>query len=259
MKIIDVDYILDYEIKRENRGQFRWNLNISKVFYFKKLPIQSDLDPYVEVSRKKRRKVEYFQALIIPENNLIKGPFEYQENIEEDFFEKLISDNICKKINFERKVYFVCKKEYKNLIKNTFPTLYFFSSALKYMFILDYDDLFIEKDENLIFGIYFDYLQIEVFKNAFLSEWFFGKLFLKKYCFSFDPEQDQLRFYKENMMKTIRKKPEENNVENTTNKRLYQLGLILIIVAIGIIAFTLERVIKKKKRINNSLIDYTNI
>ena len=55
MQIIDVDYILDYEIKREYRGKFRWNLNISKVFYFKKLPIQSELDPYVEISRKKRR------------------------------------------------------------------------------------------------------------------------------------------------------------------------------------------------------------
>ena len=127
------------------------------------------------------------------------------------------------------------------------------------MFILDYDDLFIEKDENLIFGIYFDYLQIEVFKGAFLSEWFFGKLFLKKYCFSFDPEHDQLRFYKENIIKNIKKKPDEKNVEKTTNKRFYQLGLILIIVAIGIIAFALERVVKKKKRINNTLIDFVNV
>ena len=99
MQIIDVDYILDYEIKREYRGKFRWNLNISKVFYFKKLPIQSELDPYVEIRRKKRRKVDYFQALIIPEHNLIKGPFEYQENIEEDFFDQLIHDNICKKVS----------------------------------------------------------------------------------------------------------------------------------------------------------------
>ena len=258
MKIIDVDYILDYEIKRD-RGQFRWNLNFTKVFYFKKLPIQSKLDPYVEVSRKKRRKVDYFQALIVPEDNLIKGPFEYQELIEEDFFESLIHDNICKKINFERKVYFVCKKEYKNLIKKTFPTLFFYSEALKYMFELNYDDLFIEKDEHLIFVIYFDYLQIEVFKGAFVSEWFFGKAFLKKYCFSFDIEHEKLRFYKENKIKNITKKPEENNAENRTNKRLYQLGLIIIVLAIGIIAFALERVVKKKKRINNSLIDYTNL
>ena len=80
---------------------------LTKVFYFKKLPIQSNLDPYVEISRKNTRRVNFFQALLIPEDNLIKGPFEYEAQIEDDFFDRFIKDNIYKKINFERKYFFI--------------------------------------------------------------------------------------------------------------------------------------------------------
>ena len=254
MKRIDIDFILDYEIKNENRGKFRWNLNFTKVFYFRNLPTQSRLNTYVEVSRKNTRKVEYFQALFFPEDDLIKGPFEYEELIEKDFFDSLIDEDICKKINFERKFFFVCSKEYKKLLKQTFPTLYFYSEALNYMFQLNYDDLFIEKDEYLIFSIYFDYLQIEVFRGAFLSEWFFGKTFLKKYCFSFNPEKEQLTFYKENIIRPIIVNLQEKTTLNTT-KRIYQFGFVLIVVTIGCFVFILERFVKRKNR-NNSLIEH---
>ena len=258
MKKTGIDPILDYEIKTDTRGKFRWNLNITKVFYFQNLPIESKRDPYVEVSRKKRRKVDNFQALLEPDDYLIKGPYEYQEVIEEDFFDTLISENMCKRIIHEGKYYFVCQKEYKSILKKAFPTIYFYSNTLKYMFQLTYDDLFIEKDEHLIFAIYFDYLQIEVFKDAFLSEWHFGKVFLKKYCFSFDLDNEQLIFYKENIIRPKINKPLEQNKENGTIKRLYQFGLILIVIAIGILAFILERLVKRKNRISNTLIDYEN-
>ena len=64
MTEIDIDFILDHEKKNELTGKFRWNLNISKVFYLKKLPLESSFDPYVEVSRKNTRKVNFFQALL---------------------------------------------------------------------------------------------------------------------------------------------------------------------------------------------------
>jgi len=45
MTEIDVDYILDHEKKKVDfTGNYRWNLNFSKAFYFKKLPIESGLD-----------------------------------------------------------------------------------------------------------------------------------------------------------------------------------------------------------------------
>ena len=259
MKILDVDSILDYKIKVENTGKYRWNLNISKVFYFKKLPIQSNLDPYVEISRKNTRRVNFYQALLFPEDNLIKGPFEYEEQIEEDFFYDYIKDNICKKINFERKYFFVCKKEYKYLFENTFPSLYFYSKELDYMFELTFKDLFIEQKDYLVFAIYFDYFQTEVFVGAFLSEWFFGKTFLQKYCFSFDLDNGKIRFYKENKIKKRNNSKVDNKNDNKSNIniRYYQLGLIFVILTIAVIAFIWDRIVKRKSnRLNNALIDY---
>ena len=254
---LEVDYILDNEIKQHDRGKYRWNLNISKVFYFKKLPIQSNIDPYVEVSRKNTRKVDFFQALLTPEETLIRGPFEYIQQIENDYFYDLFKENKCSKINFDRKYYIVCKKENKYLLEKTFPSLYFYSSKLNYMFNLNYNDLFIEKGEYLIFGIYFNYFETPVFTGAFLSEWYFGKIFLKKYCFSFDFQNGEIAFYKENIIKKKNNKKEvKEKTEKKITMRFYQLGLIFIVLGIAVIAFIYDRASRRKYRIENRLIDY---
>ena len=258
--VMEIDPILDYEAKSGKIRQYNWNLNFSRIFYFRKLPFQTDIDPYVEISRMKTRKINFFQALLIPEDDLIKGPFEYEEAIEENFFDKLISDNICTKIMFENKYYYFCKKEYKGLIKNTFPSIYFYQPDINYMFELTYEDLFFEIGDYLFFGIYFDRFQIEVFMGAFISEWSFGKLFLKKYSFAFDLENKKLLFYKKNKMeKTKNKAEDKKNVdENKSNKKIYQLGLILVVVTIGVFAFFIDRFARKRYRVNNLLIDFEN-
>ena len=258
---IGIESTLDYEKKPGKLRKYDWNINISKIFYFRKVPLKTNIDPYNEISRIKTRRVKYFQAFLTPEEELIKAPYEYQESIENNFFDDLISDNICQKRKFENKYYFYCKKEYKNLIKNTFPSLYFYQEELNYMFELNYDDLFIEKNEYLFFGIYFDCFVIEVFKGAFISEWYFGKIFLKKYLFGFDFEKHELIFYKAIKAKTkYKNKDETKNPEEKgdNNKKIYDLGLILIFITIGVFAFILERIVRKKYRTNSLLIDYNN-
>ena len=121
-KVIGIDPILDY-YKKSMRRQYNWNLNFSRIFYLRKIPLESGIDPYVDINRIKTRKVKFFQALLVPEEELIKGPFEYQEAIEENFFDKLIADKICTKYKSENKYYFYCKKKHKKLIKNSFPSL----------------------------------------------------------------------------------------------------------------------------------------
>ena len=257
---IEIAPIIDYEVKPGKTRKYDWNLNISRIFYFKKIPLQSNVDPYVEISRMKTRKLNFFQALLVPEEDLIKGPFEYQESIDKNFFDDLISDNICKKIKFENKYYYYCNKEHKNLIKNTFPSIYFYQSDINYIFELTYEDLFLEKNDYIFFGIYFDTFLIEVFEGAYISEWNFGKIFLKKYSFAFDLENRKLMFYKKNKFKK-EKKPEEkmNPDENkSSNRKIYQLGLILVVITIGVFAFLLDRFVKKKYRVNNLLIDFDN-
>ena len=257
---IGIDPILDYEKKGGKYRQYNWNLNFSKIFYFRKLPLQTSIDPYVEITRWKTRNIKYFQALLMPEKELIKGPYEYQLLIEETFFDKLIKDKICQKIKFQNRYFFYCQKEHKNLLKNTFPSLYFYNDKLNYMFELNYDDLFLEKGAFIFFGIYFDVVLIEVYTGAFISEWYFGKLFLKKYLFGFDFEKNELLFYKK-AKKLINKNEDNRNNENdksSNSKKILQLGLILVIIAIGIFAFLLDRYAKKKHKVNSLLIDFNN-
>ena len=257
-KII-VDPILDYEVKTGKIRKYDWNLNFSRIFYFRKIPLKKEIDPYVEISRMKVRKVNFFQALIVPEEDLIKGPFEYMENLDNDFFDKLIFDNICQRKIFENRYYYYCKKEHESLIKNTFAPLYFYHPELNYIFELKYEDVWFKKGEFLFFGIYFERFLTEVFKGAFISEWGFGKLFLKKYCFAFDFENNQLLFYKKN--KIEKKKKENNNLDennSNSNKKIYQLGLILVVITIGVFAFLLDRFARRKYKVNNLLIDYEN-
>ena len=257
---IGIDPILDYDKKGGKYRQYNWNLNFSKIFYFRKLPLQTSIDPYVEINRWKTRNIKFFQALLMPEEELIKGPFEYQQLIEENFFDKLIADKICQKVQFQNKNYFCCKKEHKNLIKNTFPSLYFYNDKLNYMFELTYNDLFLEKGEILIFGIYFDLVLIEVYTGAFISEWYFGKLFLKKYTFGFDFGKKELLFYKKTKAQKNKNedKKKTDNGNTSSGKKILQLGLILVIITIGVFAFLLDRYAKKKHKVNSLLIDFNS-
>ena len=128
------------------------------------------------------------------------------------------------------------------------------------MFELTFDDLFFERGQYLFFGIYFDRFQLEVFTGAFISEWNFGKIFLKKYCFGFDLENHKLLFYKKNKIEKKKNKVEETKMvdENKSNKKIYQLGLILVVITIGVFGFLIERFARKKYKVNNLLIDFEN-
>ena len=61
------------------------------------------------------------------------------------------------------------------------------------------------------------------------------------------------------MEKTKNKAEDKKNVdENKSNKKIYQLGLILVVVTIGVFAFFIDRFARKRYRVNNLLIDFEN-
>ena len=107
--------------------------------------------------------------------NLIEGSNNYLE-----FFNELYNRNICfkEKIRSEKNgVYLViwCDKNYYEEIKK-FPTLYFKSNELEYIFELNYEDLFMMHGNKIFFLILFRTSQ---------GMFSFGKLFFKKYLFTF--------------------------------------------------------------------------
>ena len=171
--------------------------------------------------------------------NLIEGSSNYLENIENDFFNNLYDNNICfkEKRKSERNgIYFViwCDKKYYNEIKK-FPSLYFKSNDLEYIFELNYEDLFMIHGEKIFF------LMLFRTTNGMFT---FGKLFFKKYLFTFSFDNRIIGFYNDKLDFNSQK------MNDLTNKSNYGLKekIILCIFSVVFIFVLLVLFIKIKKR-----------
>ena len=209
-------------------GEYLWSMDIDKSFY------ENEENDTVLINEEnfQANEVQY-SVLLNPKYGAIKGPYIYKKLIEKDFFNELKEKDICS-INREgKKLIYVCKSKYKNEIKEKFPTLYFYHKNFNYTFELDYEDLFYEKNNKLYFLICFETDKPEDNKFNEISEWIFGKPFMKKYQFSFDVENRIIRFY-ENLNGYI-----HNTTKNTNLKKYTYSNIFLSIKNIPFIIFFL--------------------
>ena len=181
--------------------------------------------------------------------NLIEGSTNYLNNIENDFFNELYNRSICikEKIWSQRNgIYWVisCDKNYYNEIKK-FPTLYFKSSELEYVFELTYEDLFAINNDKIFFMVIFRH------REAMFT---FGKLFFKKYFFTFSYDNKIIGFYND---KIRVQSPHINKETNLTNKIIITFLCILFIIAffIGFIKIKRTCLSDRQKRINELIDD----
>ena len=123
---------------------------------------------------------------------------------------------------------------------------------LNYSFYLEADDLFLEKDEYVFCLLYFHY-------NEYIEKnWRMGKPFLKKYQFSFGPDNELIYFYSN---KDVKK-------ENDSKRKTYiYTSIILVLVTIVIVSIICFILFKcylydkyyRKKRANELDADYDYI
>lgn len=132
--------------------------------------------------------------------NIIIGTFEYFQNIRNDYFNDYINKKICKISYMRRSTYKYIYCDTANFgindLKN-FPTLNFRNKDLKYIFYLNYEDLFYLSSDNkyYIFNI--------MITNDYQDEnsngkWIFGLPFWRKYQFSFDVDNKLIYYYNKN-------------------------------------------------------------
>ena len=184
---------------------------------------------------------------------IIFGPNKYEKLIIKDFFGDLINEKKCfsesvidEKYNYEYHVYYCDKKLTENIIKNNFPTLYFEIKIFNKTFELTYKDLFREKNGKLYFLVYFkknDYS----FGNYFLM----GKLFLKKYFFTFNQDMKMIGYYKEEELND--EKNDNNSIFTSVNNTYLIIIMIILIIIFGVVGFFLGKIVYdkvRKKRIN---------
>ena len=204
------------------------------------------------------KDVEYFnQASLTPSSGIIEGTITYERNINKIFFSKLIKEKKCHKLYENNHIFYYCDKNKMNEqeIKN-FPSLYFSNIELNYIFELNYQDLFLEKDNILYFlVIFYDYPhEMQTYFDEYISRWDLGIPFLKKYFFTFDYDNKYIGFYNNNnsyIVPIVSPNPMIAGKDNNSENKSYLSIIILIIIFLVIgILFVLRKYLFKSKKIS---------
>ena len=179
----------------------------------------------------------------------IFGSYEYINAIEEVYFEKYKNGNICRKkfdkINGEDIFRFVCDKEMFNKSDiDLFPNLTLVNVEINYSFVFTGEELFMVKNDNI-------YLMIVSKVGKTDGEWDLGRIFLYKYQFVIDNDNNLIGIYKE---KDINNEPKEKNY--TMLIVILSILLInLIIALVVVIHYIRKNICKTRKRRLSEIVD----
>ena len=175
------------------------------------------------ILKKTEAYIEYNYGIII-------GTDEYKQKIDEIFFNKLISNNICRiqiiKISEGSYYYiYICKE---NIDLTNFPRLVFFSRNYKFNFKLNYQDLFVKKPDNNIYFLILFNINKESNKN-----WILGEPFYKKYTFSFNIDARIVGFYSKTF--SDENNIEDDKVDNIDTQTKNKTSLLVVSIILGVI------------------------
>ena len=195
---------------------------------------------YFYLGEDKQKIKEGKNAVFSIENNYIIGSKNYQKIIEEKFFKKYIDEKICyyEKINDSKYIILICNKQ-SSFDINLFPTLFFYHRIFNYTFELTKEELFLEKNNRYIFLVFFWDYGMNYFS--------LGKIFLRKYLFTFNIDSKSIGFY------NVKLENEFNEKENNSLSFIYKLIGIFIILIIGIFGFFFAKKLyeqNRKRRLN---------
>lgn len=208
-------------IKIYNRFKAQWGLEFNKI-------ISGDfsLD---------KKDVAFHHNL-----GVIYGTNEYRKFIHKNFFEHYINLNICQKIDNDIYLYYFCNKDKFEKEKINFPEIKMIKIEFGEEFILNYDDLFFTKGNNIYFLI--------IFHNLYNEIWELGKPFLKKYSFAYNFDSKIIHYYsKKNIYNENINKNDNNKFENNFSSFPY---IIIISFFIGIFFFFAGKIYYNKRKNN---------
>ena len=194
------------------------------------------------------------------DSNVIIGGYEYENyilNIFDKYFkeQKCFNDTILAYQYYTNKLkFYYCKKDdnVKKELLALLPDIYFYSYEFNYTLEIKKEDLFIIKNDFIIYKILF---------SPNNKVWYLGKPITLKYTFIFNPETKKIGFY----TKYYNKKEEDKNNSSDTNnnsffdnifiKIIVVIILCIILVVLGVVIGKFIFGIKRKKRANELVDD----
>ena len=238
------NYITNYMSIQKNQYSFSpYGIKLDKIYYL----LGGKLKNFTNI-----------QTSFNIESYLMIGTYEYQDEIESDYFNKYIRNKTCKLVQFvyssETYDSYICNKTImteKELSK--FPELIFQSSDYNNKtFIFDYKDLFTEYMDYYVFNIFFCNYDYPLFEDENIV-WSIGLLFLKKYYLTFDSDSKILGLYDLKNDEKDKSSSDDKKSENIGNNSGMILTIILIIgislIFIALIIFGVKLFLKTKKNI----------
>ena len=187
------------------------------------------------------------QSIFRIEFGFIKGNYEMEKYIDNNFFDDLIKEKICfrKTIDFlnfgSTLYYYYCNK---NVDLTKFKPWKFTINEFKENFTFTYEDLFSDIGDKYIFLMIYN-----VLPNMYL-----GYPFFKKYKFIFNPDNKTIGYYG-NI------DPNENTDNSEPKSKTVYIIVIsflsVVLISLAIFAFIIIFIKKKKKKNAKELLDET--
>ena len=226
-----------------------WHLNFSEIYItYINLTTKEFISQILNETTKIRIKFDL---------GIIYGPTDYNDLIKEVFFDIMIAKNICYEIDEDLETYYYCEKTAEDYISTLFPPIYFKMDKFEETFELKYQDLFREKDGYLYFLV--------VFSKTHQTFFEVGKIFLKKYTFTFNQDSKYIGYYinSRNPNPSDTTEPEESTrptpkkEESFFSSKYFYIVLAASILVVGIIGFVIGKVVYDniRKRRRNELED----
>ena len=216
-----------------------WEINIDSATIIKKY--------YDNLQRKEMgTSMPYLKTISIEFGRyMIYAPKELFEQLKDLYFNNLFDGGICdyKKINTDEYdkiiVVFCNKKSFDKNEQMNFPTISFDIQALGGSFKLDYKDLFMTKKDKVFLLIAFSSKEIE---NTIKL----GQIFLYKYKFTFDYNNNEIGFYRTN----LNTKKIVHRIERAFRGKFILVILFILILVGGIYYCYKKGYILKKRAID---------
>ena len=200
------DYIIQFANTYSIKNKIYWGFHISSI-KFSGLTIS-----------------DYMIGKIEPKILEIFGSYEYITSIEKLFFQNYIENNICRRIwdiiEGEDVFRFICEKDKFNKSDiNDFPPLSIVNIEMNFTFVFNGEELFMEKDNKIIFLI--------VAKPGRTDgEWIIGRVFLLKYQFLFDNENNLIGIYR------VTNDNNKKEININKNRNFYIILIIILIITL---------------------------
>ena len=242
-----------YEPEKYNKKNYRtfeldpnevqdrdWHLNFNEIYltYINKTT-NNKINKTLNETKKIRIKFDL---------GIIYSPSDYYDLIKEVFFDDLVAKKLCWESDEELEAFYYCEKAAEEIIKNQFPPLYFKMDKFNETFELNYNDLFREKDGYLHFLV--------IFSKTHQTFFEVGKIFLKKYTFTFNQDSKYIGYYI-NIKNTNPSEPSSGKDESFVNSKYFYIVIAASILVFGIIGFVIGKIVydKIRKRRRNELDD----